>query len=299
MILRSLHKLHIQLLVVICVGILYSCGGAASKKDEKKKDEKVNEEVKENLKKILNEVPKPTEIPYLLEATGVDFNEKLPNSPKNAEKYKTVNNTAALNLGVYSADIGYVSVYEKVQDALDYMQAVKSLGDKLGLSNVFEASVIERFKKNLNNKDSLAQIIDGAIKSADSYLKDNERNNIATLIFAGSFLEGLYVSTELVANYPKDKLPEDLKDQILIPLVRVILKQKQPLADLISVLKSLKEEDEQVKKLITGLEELKKMYDDLNIEEKIKNNQGDLIVTDKTIKGITDKVKEIRGIIVG
>lgn len=276
---------------------LNACGNG--KKEQTKEDTTQQSEVKENLKKILNEVPKPTEIPYLLESTGVEFDKSLANKPAHVSKYKTTNFTAAVNLGVYATDIGYVSVYGETQNALEYMKSVKELGDKLGLTNVFDPSTVEKFKKNLSNKDSLAGIIDESIKSADNYLKKNERNNISSFVFAGSFIEGLYISTELVATFPKDLLPEDAKNQLLIPLVRVILKQKEPLKDLIKVLQSLGEEDEQVKKLISDLEALAKLYDDLNIEEKIKNNKGDFVLTDKTIQSITDKVRTIRNGIIG
>ncbi|WP_154658523.1 hypothetical protein [Eisenibacter elegans] len=277
---------------------VWACGGSNSN-NAQNTDSSSTEAVTENLKKILNEVPKPTEIPYLLEATGADFNAKIPNKAENVDKYKTTNTIAALNLGIYAADIGYVSVYEKVQDALDYMNAVKTLSDKLGLSNVFEASTIERFKQNLDNKDSLATIIDESIKSADEYLKDNERNNISSYIFAGSFIEGLYIATALVDNYPKDILPADVRDQILIPIVRLIIKQDEPLANLIDVLESLGEQDATVQKLLADLKELKESYAKLDIEERIKNNEGDLVINDETIKQITAKVKQIRSGLVG
>ena len=246
----------------------------------------------------MTDVPEPSEIPYQIKGTGAEFNEKLPNAPANVEKYKTTNNKAALNLGVYATDIGYVSVYEKVQNAIEYVKAVKDLGDKIGVTGAFDPQLEKRFKDNLSKVDSLTTIINETLKSSDKYLKDNDRNSIAAMIFTGSFIEGLYVSTQLIETYPKDLLPVEAKNEVLLGMVRLITQQDKPLGDLITALKSL-DEDEDTKKLIQDLEDLAKLYKDLNIKEKIEKNQGDLILTDETIKGITNKVKEIRAGVVG
>jgi hypothetical protein len=285
---KQYSKIGLFGLLVFC----YACGGGD--KDGKKTDTKSESksDLKQNIQKVLNEVPKPSDIPYLLMETGADFDEKLPNRPDNVKKYLTTNNAAALNLGVYAADIGYVSIYEKAQDAIKYVSAAKQLSDKLQISNVLDAVAVKRFEENLKNKDSLVNIIDESLKSSDKYLKDNERNTIAAMIFTGTFVEGLYIATELVANYPND-VPLETKNQVLIPLVRIILKQEKPLNDLIKVLKSLDLEPD-INDLIKSFEELDKLYKALDIEEKIKNNKGDLVLNDKTIKEITAKVKAIR-----
>ncbi|HAI74793.1 MAG TPA: hypothetical protein DCM08_00980, partial [Microscillaceae bacterium] len=170
--------------------------------------------------------------------------------------------------------------------------ASKQLADKLQIASIFEPAAVKRFESNLKNKDSLVYLIDESIKSADKYLKDNERNTIAAMVFTGTFIEGLFIATEIVATYPSD-LPADVKNMVLIPLVRVILKQEKPLEDLIKVLQSLEIEPD-INDLVKSLQDLHKLYKELNIEEKIQKNQGDLILTDKTIQSITKKVKEIR-----
>ncbi|MCU0445198.1 MAG: hypothetical protein MUE85_09780 [Microscillaceae bacterium] len=282
--------------VILCLVVLYACGGGETKKDTTEDTAKAGEN-KEKLQKILADVPEPSELPAQLKKTGADFNEKFANAPANVEKYKTTNFKAALNLGVYATDVGYVSVYEKVQNALEYIKAVKSLGDKLNITSAFDPKLQERFEKNLKNVDSLTKIIDESLAKSDAYLKDQERSNVATLIFAGTFVEGVYIATQLVSTYPKDLLPEDAKNEVLIDIVRLVLDQEKTLGDLLNALKGL-EKSEDSDKLIAQLEDLQKLYKALDIQEKIKNNQGGLIITDKTIQGITEKVKEIRNSIV-
>ena len=280
-------------LLVFVFAAFVACGGGENKDDKKEDTTAQSSEVKESLQKVLTDVPKPSEMPYQLKATGADFMPKLPNAPANVEKYKTTNNKAALNLGVFSTDVGYVSVYEQVQNALDYIKSATELADKVGVSSAFDPKVKERFEKNLKNLDTLTKIINESLATSDKYLKDNERNNIAALIFTGTFMEGLYIATQIVDSYPDDILPKDAKNEVLMGLVRIITEQDKPLGELLKALNSL-EKDKDITELTTKLEELQKLYKALNVKEKIEKNQGNLILTDETIKGITEKVKEIR-----
>lgn len=246
------------LLVIITI-TLSACGGSGGENNadstgsDTDTSKTIVDETAAANKKVLTKIPKPSEIPYIIKGTGADFDEKLPNSPESSDKYKTNNTKAAVNLGIYSTDLGYVVTYEKFQDAVDYLNAAKGLAEKLGVANAFEAKTVKRFQDNLQSVDSLTNIINEAMKKSDDYLKNDERNDIAALIFTGTFLEGLFISTELVANYPKDLLPEDARVQILIPLVRQVLNQKEPLGELIKALKSLNDKPEEVNKLITDL----------------------------------------------
>lgn len=295
--LKEIIKLLTKLTLVSLALLMYSCASNPEDGGDDLEGGEEGSEVKENIERVLTDIPEPSEMPYLIKATGADFNAELPNNPSEVDKYKATNNKAALNLGVYATDVGYVSVYEKTQNALDYIDATKGLGDKLGVSNAFDPSMQERFKENLNTVDSLTNIINEALAQSDKYLKDGKRSNIAAMIFSGSFIEGLYIATQLVDTYPDDLLPEEAKNEVLVGIVKLITEQDKPLGDLVSALKSLDKEEE-IDKLIGQLEELKTLYDGLNIDEQIQNNQGDLILTDETIKGITAKVKEIRADIV-
>ena len=115
-------------------------------------------------------------------------------------------------------------------------------------------------------------------------------------MLTGSFIEGLYLTTSLVQNYPKDILPVDSRNLILVPVIRLILDQEKPLADLIILLKSV-DQDEDISGMITRLEGLQGKYQELSVEDNIQNNRGDLLVTDATVVVITQQVAEIRAYI--
>lgn len=246
--------------------------------------------------KILGALPPTSEVPYLLENTGADFNAGLINSAKKSDSYTTTSDKAALNLGAYATDIGYLSVYDKTQDVINYLRASDKLAKHIGVGNAFERSLEKRFEANLGKKDSLVRIVDESMNQVHKYLEDNNRKGTAALTLTGSFIEGLYISTGLIEKYPKN-VPADVRNSVLTNLMLTIIKQKKSLGDLLTILKSAPQ-DAQVVEYTGYLNDLYKQFENLNFDEKVKNNSGDMVVTDKTLSGITAKVKEIRSKIV-
>ena len=210
------------------------------------------------------------------------------------DQYASVTDKAALNLGVYAADIGYLSSYDKTQEAIDYLQSAKQLADGLGVIGSFDVEVLKQFEANISNKDSLTRLLDRTIKRTQSFLVDDNRNKLSAMVIAGSFIEGLYISTGLVKSYPKDLLPTDAKNLILTPLVRIVLEQKKSVIELNKMMSSVKDPSVQVTTLAADLKALEAEYAALNIDEQIRNNKANLVLTDKNLVNITDIVDRLR-----
>jgi hypothetical protein len=291
------QPIYLFLFVLLAVGIT-SCG--TSSKDEAAQTDEFNDstDLKQQIEDVVDNIPSPSEIPYLLQATGAEFNQGLLNSKSKVDQYVTRTDKAALNLGVYAADIGYLSSYDKTQEAIDYLTAAKTLADNLGLIGTFDAEVIAQFEKNISNKDSLAHLLDRTIKKTENYLNDDNRNRLSSMVIAGSFIEGLYISTGVIKSYPRDILPDDKRNLVLTPIMRIVLEQKRSVSDLIKMLSSV-EQTEPITAILTDLKELEVTYQGLNIEEQIKNNRADLVLTDKNLTGITTIVEKIRKGITG
>lgn len=286
-----------KLTILVFIGIVSSCGNKNKENaDESKEFDAAKESLKENIESVIGKIPPPAEIPFLLQATGADFNPGFVNNLESADSYMSAFDKTALNLGIYSADLGYLSAYGQTQEALEYLQTAKNLADHLGVVGAVDQVVLERFEKNIGEKDSLYNIINKAIDDVDQYLRSEQRNRVAALVTTGSFIEGLYISTELVRSYPKDLLPEDSRNLILTPVISNILKQKNSVGELIKLVESV--QDENLDRLRSDLEQLQKNYTDLNIEEQIKKNRADLMLSDATLTSITDTVHKIRGYLV-
>lgn len=289
-----------RLLMLFLILGLASCGGSPATEEEtedaSEEFAEAEEELKGKIDAVIHELPPPSEVPFMLEATGADFNETLINTIDRADSYKSTNQKSALNLGIYASDIGYLSSYNKTQEALNYLNASKGIADNMGITGAFDIELLKRFENNLDSRDSLTSIIDEAIGDADQYLRTDDRTKVAVMVLAGTFIEGLSISTQLIATYPVD-LPEEAKNLILTPIINMILEQDKPLGDLIEMLKDLPEEP-QITELITSFEELKAIYENSDIKERISSNEGGMTLSAEDISDITNKVAEIRGDIV-
>ena len=292
------RSIYLVLSAFLMVG-LSACGSSNSDKEKDSEEFKDAEKSLENqIKDVVYNIPSPTEIPYLLQATGADYNPGLVNPRTKVDQYTTHTDKAALNLGIYSADIGYLTSYEKAQEAIDYLNACKTLADGLGVIGTFDIEILKRFEANISNKDSLSYLLDETIKQTDKFLKDESRNKLAALVVTGSFVEGLYISTGLIKSYPKNILPDDAtRNTVLGPLLRVVIQQKQSVSDLLKML-SVVEQTGPVAGIISDLKDLEKAYADLNIEENLKNDRADLVLNDKKLGDVTTIVERLRKSIV-
>jgi hypothetical protein len=135
--------------------------------------------------------------------------------------------------------------------------------------------------------------LDGAVKKTDKYLKDDSRTKLAALLVTGSFVEGLSISTGLIKTYPNNVLKEADRNNILTPLIRVILEQEKSIDELAKMLGAV-DQAEPVASIQANLTALKASYRALDIEEKIKNNRSDLVLSDKNLVEITKIVDKMR-----
>lgn len=292
-------RLNVLILISLTTFGLWSCGSSSKDESNNSEDFKNAEEsLQEQIQDVVYNIPSPSEIPYLLEATGAEYNQTLINNKQKADQYASKNDKAALNLGVYAADIGYLSSYGKTQEAIDYLNSCKTLADNLGVIGSFDVQILQQFESNIGNKDSLASILNKSIQKTDDYLKDDSRSKLAALMLTGSFVEGLYISTGLIKSYPKNLLSDDDRNLILTPLIRVILEQEKSVDELLKMLSTI-DQAEPVGGIVADLTALQASYRALNIEEQIKNNRADLVLTDKNLADITSIVEKIRSSIVG
>jgi hypothetical protein len=272
---------------------LAACGSSSSDKEKNASEFDDAEGLEEQIEELIYNIPPPSEIPYLLQATGAEFNESLINDRAKADQYASRTDKAALNLGVYAADIGYLSSYDKTQEAIEYLNSAKSLADGLGVIGSYDREVLQQFEANISNKDSLSQLLDRTLEKTQMFLKDNNRNKLSAMVITGSFVEGLYISTGLVRTYPTDILPTDAKNLVLTPIIRIILDQKTSLSEVIKMVDRVEQTDE-VASILADLKALEAEYASLNIEEQIRNNNANLVLSDKNLVEITNIVDRVR-----
>ena len=289
------HQLSSKIFLAIVISIMIACGSDKKKgSDATKEFDAAQEQMKENVERVIRDIPSPAEIPYIIQSTGADYNPNIINDHKKYESYTISAKKAAFNLGVYATDIGYLSSYGKTQEALNYMDVCLKLTETVGAQDAIDFAVLERFEKNLSNPDSLGRIIDQVISNSDTYLQANDRNNIAALMIGGTFIEALYISTQIIDTYPKDLLPDDMRLQILAPLVSMLVKQKESLKDVIDLLEGVDNKEDWEIATINSLQELYDNYTKFDPMGKIQDGRGNEVLNDEVLARLTTQVDSIR-----
>jgi len=268
---------------------------AESTEQQKKKEDKSSNLLKLNGKVF--SIPSPIQTAYLIKNAGADYRASILNSTDKISGYTTTNKKS-LNLGIYGADLGYVTIYDQSQEAISYMAVAKRLTSELGISNLFDKQMIERFESNLGKQDSLLALVSDAFKSADSYLKQNKQEDVSVMILVGGWIETLYFATDLF----EPEHDESIRNRIG--------EQKITLKNVINLL-SPYGDDPDVNDLLNGLNELESLYEDINYtytykepitdeENKITKITSESLVemSPEQLKAISAKVLELRNSII-
>lgn len=242
-------------ILIAAAVILSSCGGG-DKKEEVDGDDSTNVEdpdVKnkiEHTQNIVYSVPSPAEMANILLNAGAVYNYKLLNDIKNVDKYATTK-ARAINLGIYGADLNYANIFENTQETMFYIQCTQKLTEVLGIENSISESSIARAQDNVDNKDSMVNIISEMFWEMHDYLQENDKLDITAFVIAGGWVEGLYLATQTV----DDKKPN-------MEIVQKVAELKLSLNHLISLLEGYKEE-KGIEPLIADMISIRNIYDQL------------------------------------
>jgi len=208
--------------VLIVFGLIFgtvSCSNSGKSKssdaDTLNSEQKQKEKVVNDVKKVMYSLPSPVETSLLMKKAGARYDAALLNPTTNFNKYNT-DKQKALNLGIYGADLSYASIFEQDQTIMQYMQVSKKMAIGLDLLQAIDQSIIDRLEANHDNRDSVIRIISETFLNSNSTLKEDNRPEIAAMILAGGWVEGLYLATQLTNDVKKDKeLVERIVEQKL------------------------------------------------------------------------------------
>jgi hypothetical protein len=148
---------------------------------------------------MIRQLPSPIEMAILVKHSGGEYNASLLNPIQNIDRYATTGKKT-MNMGVYSSDVGYTSLYKQTQETVFYLNNIRKLSDAIGLSDAFDKSIFERVEANIDHRDSLLQILSGAYDASNEYLKMNDRMNTSLLMLAGGWVETMYLASNLGAT---------------------------------------------------------------------------------------------------
>ncbi len=199
-------KIKIILFVAIVAG-LSACNGEKADKEKLSVESLLAEDTsdleisEETMNIIIESIPSPIEIAMILEKSGIDFSDEFLNDLGNLSFY--VNDMSkAMAIGVYSGDLGYINIYGKTYMAINYLNIIQKLANDISIGHFFDFETIKRIASNNNNMDSLIYLTTINFNNMDSFLREKKRSNMSILMVTGTWLEGLYITSQnyIVSN---------------------------------------------------------------------------------------------------
>jgi hypothetical protein len=211
-------------------------------------------------------LPSPMDMINSIYQNKVPFNKDLLNPADKASEYSSAFKKA-VNYGIYGIDMGYAAFYGQNQDLLDYYASSKKMAEKLSVQETFDRFT-SSFMENEQNKDSLLRIIDKAYTETDNYLRSNRRLEVASHVLAGSIMEALYLSVELMKNADRTKENEDMFVKIY--------NEKLYIDNLVNLFSDLTKYPSSAA-LLEQLKGIKKVYDEIKSPDELtKDNMAKL-----------------------
>lgn len=211
-------------------------------------DEQTMEQIK-SAEKVFNALPTPLEVAQLIKEAGAKFDATLLNPVENKSNY-TTSKSMALNLGVFVCDLSFASMYDETSLLVNYMEAAEDMATGLGILDAIDETTIERLEQNINNRDVIMEIVSETFLNSQAYLEDDEQHAVAATIIAGGFMEGLYISTNMVDT---DKFQGN-------KLAKTIADQKMSVDDMIRLLETYND-NTAIQELLGPMRELKTLFD--------------------------------------
>ena len=132
---------------------------------------------------------------------------------------------------------------------MQYLKASGQLIEELKIAGGFNKSLVERVDANLDNIDSLIIIISDSFYDTYNYLITNEQSDLSILVMAGSWIEAMFISTQISTISIDNK-----------KIIDIIADQNTTLEKLIEVMEPIKESDmgASIYEGLTGLHEIYK-----------------------------------------
>jgi hypothetical protein len=213
---------------------------------------------------ISKNISSPVEIANLLQKLEVPFSQNYLATTIDANKQST-NFDKALKLGILGADLGYLNMYEKTGSSLDVLSSIRKIAEDIKVGQFFDFELIKRLSQNKSNLDSLLFISIDSYSQIDNYLRGNDRGQLSALMIIGVWIEGQYLATQVISQFPDKMLSDRIGEQKII------------LNDLLLLISPYCNRDSEFTGLCKNLQDIKDKYRDI----RITYTQGDPVSVEK------------------
>lgn len=221
----------------------------------------------------ISSVPNPVEMSMLLQESGVVYSSDLLNPVENINQY-TTELKKALNLGTYGTDLVHMNIYDRTVSTVLYLKNIKDIANDLSLGQFFDYETLNRLSENNKNIDSILFITSDGYNRMNNFLIEQNRSPVAICISFGTWIESLYLATNINKITNKQMVYDRVGSQ------------REVLENIIILLDAFKHKPE-VNNLLIKAQKLKKAYEKVSITYEYKppitkEVDGMLVVIDQS-----------------
>lgn len=265
--------------IVVATSLLSACGG---NQEEAIEGEVTTEEVMEVDGDQMDYVlPSPLQIAELFKNAGLTYIGDLTSPSANVDNYNSKYDQK-LNYGIYSADMAYCIMNNQTQESINYLSTLRKLSEKLWMTDILNSmGLSERLEANVGNEDSLTYIMADLQMQMDDYLDENGMGYTGSIIFAGAWIETMYLGVKVNENKTNEKLINRLSEQAII------------IESLIASIKQ-NDEDNEFGELITDLEKINTHFAEFDNE-----SDNEFILSEEAVTSLSNDVSALRTKIIG
>ncbi len=249
-----------QVIIIAIVLFSISCNGNKNKDgklSESQNDTLATLQEQNTLRTIYYRFPTPNEVFSFIKSEKLSFDASLINPVTNVTKYLD-SKSQTIALGVYIADLAYVTIFESYNHSPAYYKAIHNLSEKIRITSAYDLDVAKRIEKNLQNLDSLKNISVESYSSMVEFLIMNNRETTLALIASGAYVECFYIAFNLAGNYSSNN-----------PLIEKIIDLKYAFDNLYAYLE-IYSDNEQVKEVAQEMKNLKNIFNQLKEDKSSK-----------------------------
>lgn len=240
--------------------VLSSCGGASTDESQVVEEavvEEAAEEVAESEEETTYFLPSALQIGSVFQKSGLKYSDGVVNLPSNVTKYES-KTSKLLNFGTYSADLAYCVLNGQSQVAMNQLRSLRTLSEGLGMESIFNSeAMFMKFENNMDNQDSIIDVMIQIQENMDMYIDDNDLQSTANIMFAGAWIEGMYIGVKATNEETEGKITRRLVEQMVI--LDNLVKALGGVDNASSEIESIKTQLDELQTYFNGLEEVKAM----------------------------------------
>ncbi len=274
---KNLHVITNAVAIALLIALAFSsCKNVSRKTDQEFDSEgvEVKDMIQQDVSDFVYPLPTAYEVTEMINRIGIPYSLATSNTVENVNKYFTAT-SKAYNIGIYGTDLSYSSTYRMTQETMLYLEAINQLGNDLGISSIYNEDLLTSIEENINNKDTLVEIITTTVYETYDFLNKNGKADLSILMITGGWIEAMYLSINVALNTYNNA-----------ELLDAIYAQKSSFKRLMDLVEANKE-NSNIQELLEALQPIKAAFDAIDSKEMTKE-QFDAL--DKAVEDLREQI---------